>query len=85
MLLPRFGEQYCHGNVCTEWTLVDRRTEVRYDRNMESVVAVVVRRKQFVSLALATLEVKFEFERCDLPSFGERPSLDYAETLHQRA
>jgi hypothetical protein len=67
------------------WTLVDRRTEVRYDRNMEFVVAVVVRRQPNVSLALATLEVKFEFERCDLLSFGERPSLDYAETLDQRA
>ena len=52
-----------------------------YDRNMEFVVAVVVRRKRYVSLPLATLEVKFEFERCDLPSFGERPFLGYAETL----
>jgi hypothetical protein len=66
---------------CAAWTLVDRRTEVRYDRNMEFVVAVVVRRQRYVSLALPTLEVEFEFERCDLPSFGERPSLDYAETL----
>lgn len=70
---------------CAAWTLVDRRTKVRYDRNMELVVAVVVRRERFVSLALATLEVKLEFERCDLLSSGERPSLDYAETLHQRA
>lgn len=66
---------------CAAWTLVDRRTQVRYDRIMEFVVAVVVRRQQFVSPALATLEVKFEFERCDLPSSGERPSLDYAQTL----
>lgn len=70
---------------CAAWTLVDRRTEVRYDRNMEFVVAVVLRRQRYVSLALPTLEVKFKFERCDLPSFGERPSLDYAETFDQRA
>jgi len=70
---------------CAAKTLVDRRTEVRYDRNMEFVVAVDVRRERFVSLELATLEVKFEFERCDLLSFGERPSWDHAETLGQRA
>lgn len=66
---------------CAAWTLVDRRTQARYDRIMEFVVAVVVRRQQYVSLAQATLEVKFKSERCDLLSFGERPSLDYAETL----
>ena len=54
---------------------------MRYDRNMEFVVAVVVRRERFVSLALATLELKLEFERCDLLSSGEHPSLDYAETF----
>ena len=70
---------------CAAWTLVDRRTEVRYDRNMEFVVAVVVRRKRFVLPALATLEVKSEFGCCDLFSFGERPILDFAETLDQRA
>lgn len=56
---------------CAAWTLVDRRTQPRYDRIMEFVVAVVVWRKQCVSLALATLEVKFESERCDLLSFGD--------------
>lgn len=70
---------------CAAWTLVDQRTDVRYDRNMESVVTVVVRRKRFVLPALATLEVKSEFRCCNLSSFGERPFLDFAETLNQRA
>lgn len=81
--LPRFGEHYCHGNVCAVWRVVDRRTTVRYDRNMEFVVLGAVRCKQVVSLGLATLEVRFEFERCDLSGLGERPQLDICGDVAQ--
>jgi hypothetical protein len=70
---------------CAAWTLVDRRTTARYDRNMEFVVPVAVRCKRVVSLGLATLGLKFGFERCDLSSSGGRPVLDVAEPFCQRA
>jgi hypothetical protein len=58
---------------------------VRYDRNMEFVVPVAVRRKHVVSLGLPTLEFRFGFERCDLLGLEKRPSLDHAGTLRERA
>jgi len=70
---------------CAAWTLVDQRTKARYDRSMEFVGPVAVRRENLVSLGLATLELKFGFERCDLSSSEERPLLDLAEPLCQRA
>ena len=44
-----------------------------------------VRRKHVVSLELATLKVRFGFERCDLSSSKARPLFDRAGTLGQRA